>query len=329
MAYAFDGTNEKRDFVDITIQAAPLRLRAVFITPPASTSAPFSITRIDSAGAITEWNVASELNGAAIDPHNRHLILAGSVSQPLNALPTDPGVGTWSAANQNIAGSTLPYFLGLKQDPEDDRSYFGTNDGWIRGFTGTGSQAFTAATLPGHRSYGTAVLGDLVVSHQQETVLGTYQLVTYAYNSGTLQAQFALDLETVDLFRRSDEQVLIFGNRASQGVIQDRNAVLGGDFEMRVFTEGPISAVQRLDANTFVIALPDRLVRFEYASNSIFPLASGTVASALAYEPATGALYVGEGNSITLMDPFTGVVSATIPLGGPIGSTLPLLNLRP
>src|SRR5688572_5114309 len=111
MAYAFDGTNEQRDFVDINIQAAPLRLRAVFVTPPLDASPPFPITRIDSVGSASEWSVVNELGGAAIDPLTRHVLLAGGAHQPLVALPTDPGVGTWSVANQNPAGTSLPYFL--------------------------------------------------------------------------------------------------------------------------------------------------------------------------------------------------------------------------
>jgi len=329
MAYAFDGTNEKREFVRITIQAAPLRLRAIFVTPPPSTTPPYPIMRIDSTGAVSEWNVVSELNGAAIDPHTRHLILAGGAHEPLTALPTDPGASTWSVANQNSAGTSLPYFLGLRNDPYDNRSYFGTNDGAIKGFNGDGLQAFNAQALSGHRSQGTAVLGDLFVSHQRENTLGTHQLVAYAYSSGVQQTQFPLDLETVGLYRRTDEHVLLFGNRSGEGVIQERNVVLGGNFEMRVFTEGPINAVVRLNDNTFVIALPDRLVRFEYASNNIFPLAPGILASALAYEPATGALYVGSGNSMNLMDPQTGATTGSFSLGGPVGTILPLLNRRP
>lgn len=329
MAYATDGTNEKRDFVDITIQAAPLRLRAVFIAPPYSALPPYTITRIDSLGAISDWTTVSEFAGAAIDPQTKHLILAGGAHQPLIALPTDAGTSTWTVSNQNSAGASLPYFLGLCLDPEDGRCYFGTDDGLIRGFSGNGQSQFNAQTLANYRSYGTAVLGDLLVSHQTENVLGTSRLVTYAISSGVLQTSFQLDLETVELFRRSDDQVLAFGNRAGEGVIQERNIHLGGNFEMRIFSEGPIASVVRLNTNMWVIALPNRLVRFDYPSNGISELAAGVAATTLAYEPATGSLYVGSGSGITLMDPMTGTITGTYSSSEPVGSILPLLNRRP
>ncbi len=329
MAYTTDGTNEKRDFVDISIQAAPLRLRAVFIAPPTSEPPPYAITRIDSLGGISDWTTISEFAGAAIDPQTKHLILAGGAYQPLTALPTEAGISTWIVSNQNGAGASWPYFLGLCLDPDDGRCYFGTDDGLIRGFSGNGQSQFNAQTLANHRSYGTAILGDLLVSHQKENVLGTSRLVTYASSSGVLQTSFPLDMETVELFRRSDDQVLVFGNRAGEGVIQDRNVLFGGNFEMRVFSEGPIASVVRLNANTWVIALPNRLVRFDYPSNGISELAAGVAATALAYESATGSLYVGSGSNITLLDPMTGTITGAFSLSEPVGSILPLLNRRP
>ena len=329
MAYADDGTNEKRDFVGITIQAALLRLRALFVAPPVSTPPPYTINRIDSVGAVSDWTTVSEYNGAVIDPQTKHLILAGGVHQPLTALPTDAGISSWTVPNQNGTGASLPYFLGLCLDPEDGRCYFGTDDGLIRGFTGSGQQQFNAQALANYRSYGTAVLGDLLVSHQEENILGTYRLVTYASSSGVLQTSFPLDLETVALFRRSDDQALTFGNRAGEGVIQDRNVVLGGNFEMRIFSEGIIASVVRLNTSTWVIALPGRLVRFDYPSNGISELATGITATTMAYEPATGSLYVGSGNNITVMDPQTGTITGSLSMSGPVGSILPLLNRRP
>lgn len=329
MASAFDGTNEARDFVGITVQAAPLRLRAVFITPPLSAPPPFPITRIDSTGAVSEWNLVSELGGAAIDPVSRHLLLAGGANEPLTAWPTDPSISSWSVANQNSVGSSQPYFLGLRDDPEDGRFYVGTNNGTIKAFTGAGIQVFNAQAISGCQSIGTVVLGELLVSAQEETVPGTHKLVTYAYSSGVQEAEFPSDLEPIGLHRRSDDQALVFGNRDGDGVIQERHVVFGGVFEMQVFEDEPITAVARLDANRFVLALPDRIIRFEYGSNGIFPLANGVTASALAYEPATGAVYVGVGNSLILIDPGNGALAGTITLPTAIGFILPLLNRRP
>ena len=322
-ARASDGANESRAFRSVQLQAAPLRTRAVFITPPFG-QGQAAILRIDSTGAVSTFTTVQDLNGAAIDSHDQHLLLAGGLTAPLVALPTAAGANTWQLPNLNADG--LPYFNGLRRDPTDGRFYVATGDGHVRGFTGSGSQTFTGQVLPSFRGLHTVLVGERMATVQRSISLPDTRLVTLARASGALIGQYPLDLEVVDMYRRTDQHALIFGNRDGSGIVQDRNVEQGGGFEPREFPGTPILATVRLDGNNWVIALPGQLVRYAHASNGLTLLASGIDAQALALDAASGALYVGTADAMLTMDPVTGAVLATLPVAGGVGRILPLLN---
>lgn len=318
---AQDGENETRAYRGITVQAAPLRLRAVFIVPPAGT-VPATITRIDSVGGVSAWTPLSEANNAAVDGYSQHLFVAGGTNGPLSALATANSSSAWQVANQNTL--PIPYFTGLSVDPADGRVYASTNDGTIRGWTGTGAQTFTAQAMAAFRPFASVVSDGELVSEQRGIVLPERRLVTYAMPHGAQLTHHPLDLEVVALFNRND-RVMVFGNRDGDGVVQERNLATGGVFEMQVFPGTPLRAVTSLDENTFILALPGEMTRFNASTTAVAGISAFT-ADALAYEAATGTLYAGAGSTLQLMDPANGAVTGTFALGTPIGHILPLLN---
>jgi hypothetical protein len=84
--------------------------------------------------------------------------------------------------------------------------------------------------------------------------------------------------------------------------------------------------VARLTDGTFIIALPDGLVRYSTTSNSITLVAQGIDARCLAYDAASGILHAGVGNQLVAVDPLTGASSVQHVLPHPVGDILPLLN---
>lgn len=323
-AMASDGENQARTFRTISLQAAPLRLRALFLAPPIGSGGALAITKIDSVGNLSQYLTISESGGAAIDPDR--LYIAGTITQALVGLPQVEGLTGITVPNLNPAGSTIPFFRGVTVDPADARLYFGTNDGFIRGLGQNGAQTFTAQSPTGFRSIHSAVMGDVLVSFARNEAAAELRLITHAYSSGVVLGQFTADLDPVFLMPRNNAQLLVFGNRNGTGLIQERNVVQGGGFDLREFSEGPISAVARLDANTAIVAIPDRLIRYSANSNTVVLLAQGFTAQALAYEPATGSLHVGVGNMLFTVDPLTGAQSSSTMIPHDIGTILPLLN---
>ncbi len=321
-ARASDGENDGRGFLGINVLEAPLRLRSIFLAPPFSTG-PVSIMRIDSLGELSTWATSQDFNGIAVDSYGQHLIVAGSRFAPLQALPTAASANLWQV--NAPANDQEEQFTAVTVDPKDSRVYFATRDGFIRGYTGAGIQQFIAQCLEGHRCEAIVVLDGEVATWQRAVVGGASQIVSYSV-AGTVLHQFLLEHERVALFHRTGTSLVHFANEAGSGLIENMNVSVGGTPEVRNFPGETIRAVVRLDANTYVIALDDRLVRYTYSTDLVSQISAGISADALAYESATGALYVAEGSTLHSLDASTGMVINTVSTGSPIGHILPLLN---
>lgn len=322
MVRASDGTNDSRAFRTIQIQGTPLRLRSIFVAPP-PTTATATVQRIDSTGQLSDWTTVQDLNGAAIDGYSQHVMLAGSQFAPFQALPTD----TWSYAWSYLppANDAPEQFTALVVDPFDGQTYFATRDGFIRGFTGEGAQRFTAQTLTGYRCYAVTVLGDRIATWQRAIAQPDQRVVTYTV-SGTILDILPVGQELVELYQWSNTSAHLFANDFGHGKVIDLYISTGGSQEIRVFQNEEIRAVARMDPSTFFIAMQDRIVAYDRSANTVVQLITGVMASAMAYEPATGALLVAQGNDLLTIDPRTGALMNSISTGAPIGSILPLRN---
>lgn len=324
VARATDGQNDGRAFLDVLVNAAPLRLRSIFILPRPSDPGPFMVTRIDSTGTLSTWTVLSELGGAAIDADR--IYTAGSASQPVKQWTFDPVLATTLFPNQNPAGVGEPYFYGTAIDPADGALYFGTRDGSIRGFGSQGSQTFTATTISGSRSTLTTVVGDKLASHVITPSTGERKLLTYAHSSGALLAQFQSDVEAIGAFRRTDQWQLVFGNRNGDGAILERNVDLGGTIEVLTLSGDPIRKAIRLNESTYLLGLATGLARFSQPGNMLSTIAPGLVVDALAFDPTSGHVFTGSGDQLLEVDPSSGAVITARTMPTAIGHILPLFN---
>lgn len=322
VARASDGANDGRDFLDIHLNEAPWRLRSIFLAPVFTTSSA-TIQRVDSTGSVSNWIIVLDLNGIAVDSYSQHLMIAGSQLGPFLALPTAAGSYPWQ--RPPTSNDVPEQFTGLTVDPTDGRTYFATRDGFIRGFTGEGAERFTAQTMAGYRCEAIVVMNDRVATWQEAVVGQDVKVVSYSA-AGTVLEVLQVEHDRVALFSRTASSALLFANDDGSGLIEDLNITAGGTPEVRTFAGEEIRAVVRLDANSFVIALPDRLVRFSYEANTIVELASSIVADALAYDPATGALLAAHGNDLYTIDPNSGITTNTLTAGIQIGHILPLRN---
>lgn len=314
IARASDGTNEGRDFQDVNVMAAPWRLRAVFIAPPPSTD-PVNIIRMDSTGILTTWSTMQDFNGMAVDSYTQHVMLAGSRFAPFQAIPTAPSSTGWQVPPP--MNDAPEQFTALTVDPFDGRTYFATRDGFIRGFTGDGAQRFTGQCLTGHRCEAIAVLGDRLAAWQRAIVGGAQIVVTYTV-AGTAQGSLPVEHERVALFRLTSERLLHFANDAGSGLIEQLNLDAMGTPDLRTLPEEMIAAVARVSDDRYILALPDRLVAYRYSTNTVAQFAQESGIRALEFDPATGAIFAGQGSTLLTLDANTGVVTNSMAIGSEI-----------
>lgn len=322
VARARDGANDARDFVEVNVLEAPLRLRAIFLAPPFSEEST-TITRIDSTGQTAPFITVADFNGIAVDGNSQHLFVAGSRYAPFQAIPTSSRSFPWQV---NAPTTDQPgQFTAVIVDPTDDRVYYSTRDGSIRGWTGEGLQRFTAQCLPDHRCEAIVVMENEVATWQRAIVGGASRIVTYT-PAGTVLEQLPVEHERIGLFHRTGSSLLHFANSDGTGLIEDINVSAGGSPDIRTFPGERIQAVVRLNEDRYIVGFTDRLVRFDRASQTVTTLVDGISAEVLAYETATGSLYIGTGSTLLTLDPNTGSVVATSSTGFPVGHILPLLN---
>ena len=165
-----------------------------------------------------------------------------------------------------------------------------------------------------------------MVSELVEVAGGGRMLATHSYSAGTLLQQFTLDINVLVMHQRNSTHALVFGNRNGDGVVQDRQVELGGNFEVRTFPGAPLHAVAQVNATTYVLAHGDRISRWTYPTDDLSTLMTGLEADALAYDPASGVLFIGFGNTVEARDPLTGALVYSRSLPHPVGSILPLRN---
>lgn len=315
------GDDQRQAFRSVNVLEAPLRLRALFIVPPTGESG--TITRIDSTGAASAWGAVNAMQGAAVNSYSQHFYHADGTHGPLIASPTANSSSTWQVPNAN--GENSPFFRGIGVDPTDRKLYVGSNDGFIRGYLGQGGQVFTAQAQPGFRPYRSVVVGDHLLTEQRGIAFPERRVAVHTLAAGAFLEHWALELDVVGLFARSEASVLLFGELDGDGVVRERFVATGGGSDLRTFAGAPIRAVARLSSTAFALALPGEVVRYDLASNGALPIAA-VAADALAFEAATGTLYIATGNQLTMVDPFDGNTTGTATLPGPIGGILPLLN---
>ena len=161
----------------------------------------------------------------------------------------------------------------------------------------------------------------------QEQIAGPQQrLVTYTRSGGALLDQFVLDKDLVHADRLAMNEVLLFGNRNGEGVVEQRNIDSGAWWEPRTFSQGEIRAVARQDGNTWFVALPGELVRFTYSNAGAITVNGGVDLDALAHDAANGLLWGASGNEVLWMDPASGAVLGSVPVQDEVLFLLPFFN---
>lgn len=322
VARASDGANDARAFQDVQISGVPLRLRSIFLAPPFSEQST-TITRIDSTGSQSAWATTADFNGIAVDSYWQHLFVAGSRIAPLQAQPTAPWALPWQVAPP--ASDRSGQFTALTVDPSDKRVYFATRDGVLRGFTGDGVQHFTAHCLPDHRCEAFVTTSQHVVTWQRAVVGGTQRVVAYS-PAGTVMEAALVQPERVGAFRRSGNELLLFSNTGAHSSVGILDIRTGGVQELYTFNEGTMRACVQLDGGNYALAIADRILRYNANTNSVTPLNQGLFVDALAYDPANGALYAAEGNTLHTLDASSGAILNSLTTGTAIAHILPLLN---
>ncbi len=321
-ALAGDATG--KDYRTVQLQATPLRVRAIVVIgrPDANSIA---IHRIDSTGALSLANtLIMDLGGAMVSSAAQVIGVMGTVQGPLIAYAPDGQQVRWQ--KPNLGNSGIPWFTSLDL-LSDGLMYVGSTDGYLRGYSAqSGSTAAVMGLATGYRSERAVRMNDKVVVAEVDVTGSVRRLAVHLAASGVQVADQVLNKAVMAMHPRDDAHVLLFGNRNGQGVVEDRNIVGGGGWEPYVWP-APITAVERVDANTFLVALANgQLERFTYSNAGSVTIMLVPDIRDLSLEPISGLVYVAAGSEVMALNAQSGQVATTWSIGSPVAYAMPLLN---
>ncbi|MEO8067083.1 MAG: hypothetical protein ABI599_05255 [Flavobacteriales bacterium] len=317
---ATDGENTTNAFRSINVTGLPLRFRGLL-----AVGADGTVNKLDSVlNVSTLGSFGQDLSDAAISSRQQLVYLAGAQTGPLSGVDVNTGNVRWQVANNNTMGS--PYFTFCSVNDDLDRLLIGRNNGSFSTLNSAlGSNLTTFSCQPSHQAVSGLLVDSYAICEERHNNLPSAQLSVHTLWADDLQAIALLDKSLVGMFQRDDDHLLLFGNRNGEGVVEDRNILQGGGFEPRTFSQGEIIDAAQVDDNTYLIALPDGIVRYTYNPDQVF-LVSNLVPEHLAYDGVTGTLFAAAGNTIHVLDASTGFEAATISLPSSPIKILVLLN---
>ena len=321
---ASSGDMHGKDYAEIDIIGTPLRLRRVLVIgrPDAGS---VSIQVIDSTGSVSLANtLLMDLGGAAVSSAARTFAVVGSIQGPLVAFGPDGVQVPWQ--KPNLSGSGIPWFTSLDLCA-DGRYHVGTTDGTLRGYNAaTGATERVSDLSVNFRARSTCLVEQRLVVAQVDQTGSAWRLGVYQASSGAMVAEQALYQSVIAMFRRDDDHVLLFGDDSGQGVVEDHDLENGGGWEPFTWNS-TITDVERVDANTFLVALADgTLQRFTYSNAGSIAIANIAGMRDLSLDPASGLLYVAAGSDVLAINPQDGQTVANYGMGTPVHHVLPLLN---
>lgn len=321
---ASSGDAHGKDYADMDIMGTPLRLRRVLVIGQPDAGS-VNIHVIDSTGAASLANtLVMDLGDAAISSSARTFVIMGAVEGPLVAFAPDGMHVPWQ--KPNLGGSGIPWFTSLDLC-EDGRYYVGTTDGSLRGYNAvTGATERVSSLLVNFRAQCATIVNEGLLVAQADQTGAAWRLGVYQVSSGAMTGDHTLELSVLAMFRRNDTHVLLFGNRDGQGVVEDHDIGNSGGWEPYQWAS-TITAVERVDANTFLVALSDgSLERFTYSNAGSVTIANIPDIRDLSLDPVSGLVYVAAGTSVLAINPQNGQITSSYGIGTPVRYVLPLLN---
>jgi hypothetical protein len=313
-----------KDYRTVQLLSTPLRLRQILVVSRPDANS-IGIHRIDSTGAVSLANtVIMDLGGAVVSSAAQVIVVMGTVQGPLLAFAPDGQQVRWQ--KPNLGNSGIPWFTSIDL-LSDGMVYVGTTDGHLRAYAAQSGSVGAAIDLAtGYRSERCVRMNDKVVVAEVDVTGTVRRLAVHLATSGVQVADQVLDKPLMGMFPRDDVHVLLFGNRNGQGVVEDRNIVGGGGWEPYTWP-ALITAVERVDVNTFLVALANgQLARFTYSNAGSVVIAQLPDIRDLHLEPISGLVYAAAGTEVHALTPQSGQVVGSWPIGAEVEYAMPQLN---
>ena len=298
--FASDGKNDSHTDISIYIVGVPKVLDKIVIAT-ASTTSQTDISMIDSTGTIIPFtNFSGDHLDVSVNSYFQELFHCGSASGNFSGI---------SLSDKRIVvnvpcvpSSSVPYFTGFFA--ENNNYYMAFYNEQIMGYDHTGNIIYNAKALPGYFAKQLWLNDQHLIVEQQNKITDEQRLVCY-FSTGAAQQNCTLTQEVVAFFERDETHILVFGNKAGQGVIQEYDRIANNLWSPYPYTltYGTVTCAIKLDDDSFLLACSNgNIYKYAYSTSSVTLYLTGYEAIQMVLDDLNNAFYVVEKNKINKLD---------------------------
>jgi hypothetical protein len=221
--------------------------------------------------------------------------------------------------SQNSLSNPTPTFTGMYNSEQN--TYIAFYDGYVKGYNSGGNQIYAAMANSNYHVEHFCMNSNYMVAEEKENILSGSDILVTFYPSGAGKQQTALSQDVVAMCEKDADNVFVFGNTTTQGVIQlfDRiNNNLWNPYPGSLPSGSILSAV-KIDDDTYLIGYSNGTIyKYRYSTSSVTAWTSGYTAVQMRYDFDNNEVFVFEANKITSLSYLSTLPHRTILSSGTI-----------
>jgi len=299
---ASDGTNTSRKAREIEIQALPVeRLKLLAINATSSTVSVFELDTLQGYSLLTHVN--GDYRSSSVSSRYRRLNILGSRSGPFTVLNASNGNLIKEISGLCPIGNQCFEYLHF----QDELNFVSYYDGRLKAFDANGLQRFEIAQQGYFRPVSMFRLGDYLIAELLYLNPLNRKIGTFFYPSGVLTLEASVNMDVLSMFRRSPNELYIFGHSNGMAVVDIFNLQLNRTTPLRIFGGMTINDVYQFQTNEFYLATDQGLWNYKVDIGS-FTQSTVTPIQSLKFDPVMNELFLIEGKNIKVLDAATSML---------------------
>jgi hypothetical protein len=309
---ASDGVNTAVAYRQIKINGIARALKRIYVLD--STLNTVNVSTVNGAGTVFEYAVNTDYNGAVFSDYHQYIAISGKTTGSLMFIDTVGNLIWTDPVQQNPPFS---YFNHITYDYQRNLTFISYSTRIVRGVRPVNNVIF-GMNLPGQaQAVGSWAAGSNHIIMQFRDYTQPRQLALINYGTATLQQVSSLNFNIKEVFEKSANEYLLFGNEAGQGVIRNYFAVTNSMSTPANSPTGTINAVAKVSNTEYILGMTSGLYRYVTSSGSATPLVTGVDFRDVVYNDLNDVLVCAVGSEIRSYSRFgaqLGTVNHTAPI---------------
>lgn len=294
---ASDGKNTAYAYREVYLLALPQFRKAVFVLSKNNTGI-ININRVDTLHQLQSFlNLPSDYLGSSVDSKNQVLYVLGKTTGGLTFIDANSAALINSIPPNTPMGPPTFQYLHFK----DNLNFISFYDGNIRAYDQNGTQNFEAVQSGYARPNALLKTEDYVYVENFYLNAQQNKLEQYFYPSGVANQIIFLDLDIVNLYEKSSDELFLFGDKNGQAVLEKYDRLNNSIQLIRTFGNYTIHDVFQYRNTQYYLATSAGLFRYDYDMNSLSPMTS-VACQGIKYDPLLNEFYLSENSTVHVID---------------------------